>query len=240
MKKKINRTIAYLIILCMMICVPAVAYGADAALDVTYEGQIKCGEEVTFTANVTGGTGTYRYLFNSVMLNYDGKWEDQIDPTHFSYTYDNTFKFTFMASGTYRIKCWALSSDYKDYISKEIVITIEDENYPSVEKIADSVTKQCIDAGCNDDYSRALWLHDWLLENCTYDSVNLQPGYYCGIEGALARGKCICEGYRAAYEYLLKKVGIESKRMTGNGHTWNAVKMDGEWYQTDVTWDDNG
>ncbi len=26
---------------------------------------------------------------------------------------------------------------------------------------------------------------------------------------------------------------------TADGHTWNAVKLDGEWYQVDATWDDS-
>ena len=32
--------------------------------------------------------------------------------------------------------------------------------------------------------------------------------------------------------------GIANGRITGNGHTWNAVKIDGKWCQMDLTWDD--
>ena len=28
-------------------------------------------------------------------------------------------------------------------------------------------------------------------------------------------------------------------RDTYDGHTWNAMKLDGEWYQVDCTWDDS-
>ena len=33
-------------------------------------------------------------------------------------------------------------------------------------------------------------------------------------------------------------MGIANGRITGNGHTWNAVKIDGKWCQMDLTWDD--
>ena len=37
-------------------------------------------------------------------------------------------------------------------------------------------------------------------------------------------------------------LGIPCVRISGTanggGHAWNAVKLDGEWYQVDVTWDD--
>lgn len=36
----------------------------------------------------------------------------------------------------------------------------------------------------------------------------------------------------------LQMAGIANGRVTGNGHTWNAVKIDGKWCQMDLTWDD--
>ena len=37
---------------------------------------------------------------------------------------------------------------------------------------------------------------------------------------------------------LLDAAGIANGRVTGNGHTWNAAKIDGKWCQMDLTWDD--
>ena len=39
---------------------------------------------------------------------------------------------------------------------------------------------------------------------------------------------------------LLNKVNIPTGRMTGNGHVWTAVNMEGKWYQVDTTWNDPG
>jgi transglutaminase/protease-like cytokinesis protein 3 len=67
----------------------------------------------------------------------------------------------------------------------------------------------------------------------------------------------VCAGYAAGYNYVLRLLGVESRYMTGNvkknlldklfpltmkdgGHAWNLVKLDGDWYWVDVTWDDTG
>lgn len=47
-----------------------------------------------------------------------------------------------------------------------------------------------------------------------------------------------CEGYHAAYVKLLETAGMKTGRITGGGHVWTAVQMDGEWYHVDTTHDD--
>ena len=80
----------------------------------------------------------------------------------------------------------------------------------------------------------ALWLHDWTLDQLEYDhSLN-----WCSAESGLTRHQGTCESYQRIYSKLLDAVGITNGRITGNGHTWNAVKIDGKWCQMDLTWDD--
>lgn len=84
------------------------------------------------------------------------------------------------------------------------------------------------------DYARALWLHDWTLDQLEYDhSLN-----WCSAESGLTRHQGTCESYQRIYSKLLDAAGIANGRITGNGHTWNAVKIDGKWCQMDLTWDD--
>ena len=69
--------------------------------------------------------------------------------------------------------------------------------------------------------------------------------------GALVEGNALCEGYARAMAILCNKSGIENMIATGtqynsdgNGntteeaHMWNMIKVDGLWYNMDVTWDD--
>lgn len=80
----------------------------------------------------------------------------------------------------------------------------------------------------------ALWLHDWTLDQLEYDH-NLN---WCSAESGLTRHQGTCESYQRIYSKLLDAAGIANGRITGNGHTWNAVKIDGKWCQMDLTWDD--
>ncbi len=162
----------------------------------------------------------------------------------------DSFSFNFVSSGIYSIDVQVIAKDlvsstgggedgflpqYSVRSSRiKATFTLDDLSFPSTEKVANDVAQQCLDAGNRTDYEKALWLHDWLLEHCRYDH-----GYhYANAEGALIRGIGTCEAYHRAYVMLLNRVGVDSGRITGNGHVWTAVKMDGEWYQVDVTWDD--
>ena len=61
---------------------------------------------------------------------------------------------------------------------------------------------------------------------------------WCSAESGLTRHQGTCESYQRIYSKLLDAAGIANGRITGNGHTWNAVKIDGKWCQMDLTWDD--
>jgi hypothetical protein len=98
--------------------------------------------------------------------------------------------------------------------------------------------------GGKNDYEKSLILHDRLAENTEYVFTQNDQNAY----GALVEGKAVCAGYSRAYQYLLHKVGIPAWCVVGesvnpaNGHIepheWNLVCLDGKWYYTDVTWDD--
>ena len=95
------------------------------------------------------------------------------------------------------------------------------------------------------DYEIAKALHDYLALNCEYDKR-----YYSGsmpyvsytAYGALVNRTAVCQGYALAYQELLAQCGIESEYVSGLGnggrHGWNIIRIDGEWYHVDVTWDD--
>ena len=59
--------------------------------------------------------------------------------------------------------------------------------------------------------------------------------------GILCNGYGVCESYAEAFQTLCNAVGINCTGVVGvagGGHKWNTVKIDGEWYQTDITFDD--
>lgn len=88
-----------------------------------------------------------------------------------------------------------------------------------------------------DDYEKLKFFHDYLVLNCETDR---NYAFADTIYGALVEKKALCEGYSKAFAYLCNLAGIENAIVTGEtyvAHMWNIVKLGGNWYHVDVTWD---
>lgn len=57
-------------------------------------------------------------------------------------------------------------------------------------------------------------------------------------------GKCVCRGYAGIVRDGCAILGINAIVVYGSngieGHAWNQIKLDGQWYNVDITWDANG
>ena len=208
------------------------------SITVEYPEPIRCGTPTTFTVNADGGSGDYQYRIHSIMTSelvsvYDVSWG-----SNGAYQDSNEFSFTFYTSGTYYVRFSVrdkITNQFKSTGLYEYKLDIQDPQYPSVEQIVENTVAECTKS-CKTDFEKAVWLHDWILDHADYDNSYS----YCSAEGVLARGKGTCESYHEAYVKLLNKAGIATGRIEGNGHVWTAVRMDGQWYQVDSTWDDMG
>ena len=97
--------------------------------------------------------------------------------------------------------------------------------------------------GASDDYSKALAIHDYIVENCRY-TVNFNEPYTSTAYGCLVEGRANCEGYAKAFRQIAKDCGLRCVLVTGvtdtgENHAWNQVEINGEWRNIDVTWDDS-
>lgn len=93
------------------------------------------------------------------------------------------------------------------------------------------------------DYEKALYIHDYIAGICDYNSTGDE--HVSTAYGCLVEKKANCEGYAKAFSYLAEKMNMECVLVTGKtdkgeNHAWNQVKIDGDWYNLDVTWDDRG
>lgn len=61
------------------------------------------------------------------------------------------------------------------------------------------------------------------------------------LENGLLYGKCVCAGYAEILRNALALVNVESLVARGSVrkelHAWNKIKINGTWYNFDVTWD---
>ncbi len=120
--------------------------------------------------------------------------------------------------------------------------TVAAEMTEKIENAANSFIKQADITEGMTDYDKALALHDVVCANLAYDDSQSREWIHT-VYGAFVNKYAVCDGYSKAYQYLLNKAGIDSHIAIGwskgEGHAWNLVKLDGEWYYTDVTWDDS-
>ena len=204
------------------------------------------GQETTFHVSATGGSGNY--IFRMEAPSYTDpdvlSYESVADPSRgewLNYTEEcssHDYTFTMMASGTYNFRFYVMDKAANmNYLRTNTFIQVSSPNYPSVNSIVQSAVAQCNAETDRSDYAKALWLHDWLLNKLDYDK-SLK---WSSAESALTRGLGTCQSYESAYSKLLTAAGTENAetRDTYDGHTWNAFKIDGEWYQVDCTWDDS-
>ena len=94
------------------------------------------------------------------------------------------------------------------------------------------------------EFDRELYIHDYIIKNCKYKKSKKSNNHY-NAYGCLVEQKAVCEGYNKAFGLLLSYAGVYSTSVSGTdktdgnvNHVWSAVQLDGDWYHTDVTWDD--
>ena len=138
------------------------------------------------------------------------------------------------------------------------------KNFERFEKYVEPVIEPALeilkemDLENKNDYERIYAVSKWLAEWCQYDweyyyflqgEGELLERYYdyegksaCAYE-AIMNHRSVCSGYTGTTSFLLGIMGYEvvtihGKSIRNVGHAWNYVKLDGEWYALDNTWND--
>ena len=100
-------------------------------------------------------------------------------------------------------------------------------------------------------YEKELAIHDWIIDWVSYDEEANSNSPHAKPDpdndnpyGAIFQKKAICSGYTSTFQLFMDMLGIECITVngiyasTGEEHAWNMVRIDGEWYCVDTTWDD--
>ena len=135
------------------------------------------------------------------------------------------------------------------YSQKEI-----EQKQAEILEEAEAIIKENINDKMSDE-EKCRAIYDYFNENTVYDkdavSAAADNSYKKGgdwksvedaynAHGIIVDKKGVCQSYALSYKLLCSMSGVETKVITGylNGdlpHAWNAVRLDGEWYQTDCT-----
>ncbi|MBR2524065.1 MAG: hypothetical protein IKE53_06470 [Clostridiales bacterium] len=107
------------------------------------------------------------------------------------------------------------------------------------ESQADSILNEAETKG--DALHKEAFIHDRICELCTYDvnATNHQSAYSCLIEG-----RSVCSGYARSFQYLMQRMGVPAYYVIGTdaknmSHAWVIVRFGSDFYNVDVTWDDD-
>ncbi len=87
------------------------------------------------------------------------------------------------------------------------------------------------------DFEKVMTVHDYMVLNYTYNTSDVMHSIFIMTEKV-----GVCMGYALTFNHLMNVLGIESTYVSSPpeymNHAWNLVKIDGEWYHIDVTFDD--
>ena len=146
-------------------------------------------------------------------------------------------------------------SNVKTVISESGDITVSisyfysDEQIKAINKKIDEIYKNII-TNDMDTYTKILTIHDYIINNTKYDIERNNNGnsiYHSYIAyGPLLEGYATCNGYTDAMALFLEKMNIPNfkvamtpeKNSDTEGHVWNAVYLNNQWFHLDLTWDD--
>lgn len=106
------------------------------------------------------------------------------------------------------------------------------------QKIAELMMEACIPGMT--DWQMALSVHNYIIQHTAYDQTYEKMSGY----DALVNGSSVCNGYATLYMDVMNRLGIPCQMVIcedtgdGEGHGWNLIQLDGQWYHVDLTWDD--
>lgn len=90
------------------------------------------------------------------------------------------------------------------------------------------------------EYEKVRFVYEYVIKHTTYERDSVDNQNICSV---LLHGKSVCQGYAKTVQYLLQHLGMEAALVNGSvyngeGHAFDLVKVDGEYYYVDATWGD--
>lgn len=109
-----------------------------------------------------------------------------------------------------------------------------DDKIEYVTKKIDDITST-VDVNMS-DLDKVIWINDYICKNYAYDNTLMKDDIF----DMISTGEGVCSSYAQLFTLLANNIGLESSFAVSFSmmHAWNIVKIDGCWYNIDVTWND--
>ena len=119
------------------------------------------------------------------------------------------------------------------------------EIYYAAQNVLDVVLKNGMS-----DLEKETAVYKWIVNHVNYDWTHQDvmsetPRESFTPYGGLVNRTAVCLGYAATFQLLMDMAGVECITVVGaafasqEDHGWNMVRLNGNWYCVDVTWDAN-
>ncbi len=219
-----------------------------------YYSNLTDNEKVVYTAYQYAYDNNYKYIFVDDELLAKSDF-DAVDIVYI-FSFDNILLQQNLAFDNYDGEPNFVKKVYWKYItktSKGTIIGVENFSAERVKKVSDSVEKlKNVDFGFSQntsDYEKATAIFKYVQEKLVYTDIESDEktgmGRFDFLSEAVTSGKVNCDGYAIMFGVLCELNGIKTfdkgfiplsdTEENEIGHTWNAVFIDGEWYNADCT-----
>ena len=140
------------------------------------------------------------------------------------------------AHDTSAYPAYSSSNNYSELTKSYSNVTEDDIN--TINSILNSIIKPGMI-----ETEKIRTVHNWIVCNTTYNDNYYDRGdSFNHVSNLLNNKTGVCQGYSVTFYIFMKQMGIPCTLVMGKtdkvSHAWNAVKLDGNWYYIDVTWDD--
>ncbi len=126
------------------------------------------------------------------------------------------------------------------------MITVRYYSTIEEEMLTDAMVEQLLPTfNVGTDYDKIKAVHDYICNQTvySYETADNIAGYdYRSAYDVLYNGQTVCSGYSLLFQKFMERMGIPCYclpiTINGEGHMFNIVQLDGQWYTVDCTWDD--
>lgn len=148
----------------------------------------------------------------------------------------------------------AISNSYNEQAVLQAWSSGDDSDLSEINRSILEAAREVIDSEIDDsmsDYEKELAIHDFITGWSRFDysifGRSGGDGFADGSDtpyGVLIDQSAMCHGYSPTFQLFMDMLDIECMTVfgipssSGVEHSWNMVKLDGEWYCVDCAWDD--
>jgi len=152
--------------------------------------------------------------------------------------YDNPYLFFLGRS------CTITKRGLKSYFNAQYIMTAAQYKIKK-QRLQETANAIIAGFGRKSQLETEFLIHNYIINNCSYENNGADDE--STAYGALIDKKAACEGYSKAAKVLFDFAGIECYVISGmstnfqgklESHMWDIVKINGQYYHLDLTWDD--